>query len=99
MPKTTVVIDGNTCGPMPGFHVFVRGNPPRLVCYIRGHALRALPESVSDLDDRRFAVAAASSSILEIAALCALLSPFAAGGLPARPRPGDRCRASFGPFR
>ena len=36
MPKTTVVIDGNTCGPMPGFHVFVRGNPPRLVCYIRG---------------------------------------------------------------
>jgi len=36
MPKTTVTIDGKKSGPQSGFHVFVRGNPPRLVCYIRG---------------------------------------------------------------
>ncbi len=36
MPKTTVTIDGKKQGAQPGFHVFVRGNPPRLVCYVRG---------------------------------------------------------------
>lgn len=35
MSHRTVFIDGQAQKPMPGFHRFIDGNPPRLECVIR----------------------------------------------------------------